>query len=591
MPGSLRFFLSSLFLPTLLFAGKVNYSVQFVGLQNPEALKTLREVSDLSFLQDKPPASINALRYRADSDIPEILKALHAYGYYEATAKIEIEEASPKVQVFVLIQPGPVYTLDEFTINLSNSDTEKITDCTQIQLKDIGIQLGKPALAKEILKAEEKILDILSRCGYPLAEIEKQEMIADGTHKTFQVHLNVQTHAFSYFGPSRIAGLSTVDPQYIKNKIRWKETQAYNETHVAQTQKTLMDTGLFSSVFITRDPPSLEAHNQLPMKIEVIESKHRSFNAGISYQTFFGPGITVGWEHRNIGGMGRKLSIQGDATRRNHTGAINFLWPDFYHLDQDFTSNAQATNEDIYAYDEKSYSFTNRIERRIGTKYRFSAGVKVERLMVSRSVSNGAFTLLEVPIYFRWSNANDLLDPTKGATLQYTFTPAGNFSALEKYYFTQSFSHTGYLPITSTNTLILAHQLMIDSIFSRNLGSVPVPKRVLGGSEQDLRGYRYRSVSPLRGSKPIGGQSGIFYTFESRFRVAKTLGLVPFFDIGSVYETQLPNFKGKWFKSAGLGIRYYSFIGPIRFDLAFPINRRPEIDPHYRILVSIGQTF
>jgi translocation and assembly module TamA len=121
---------------------------------------------------------------------------------------------------------------------------------------------------------------------------------------------------------------------------------------------------------------------------------------------------------------------------------------------------------------------------------------------------------------------------------------------------------------------------------------VPVPKRVLGGTDQELRGYRYKTVSPLgEHHLPKGGQSGIFYTFETRFRVSKSIGLVPFFDIGSVYMTRIPNFRGKWYKSVGLGLRYFTFLGPLRFDIAFPLDRRDGIDPRYRVLVSLGQTF
>jgi translocation and assembly module TamA len=327
------------------------------------------------------------------------------------------------------------------------------------------------------------------------------------------------------------------------------------------------------------------------MKIEATENKHKSLNVGVSYQTFFGPGVTFGWENRNIGGMGRKLSLQGDVTKKTHSGVATFLVPDCFKIDQDAVVQAQALHESIFAYTDRSYNLSFRFERRIGTKYRFSVGAKIERMIVNQSVSDGLFTLLEIPLYFRWSIANHLLNPTKGATLEYKVVPSDNFSALQHYYVYQAVSHTSYFPVTSTDLLVLAQQIMVDAIFSKDLRSVPTPKRILGGSEQDLRGYRYRSVSPLQGDKPKGGQSGIFYTFETRFRLSKTLGLVPFCDIGSVYMTKIPNFHGKWFKSAGLGIRYFTFLGPIRFDIAFPLDRRKGIDPYFRTLVSIGQTF
>jgi translocation and assembly module TamA len=73
--------------------------------------------------------------------------------------------------------------------------------------------------------------------------------------------------------------------------------------------------------------------------------------------------------------------------------------------------------------------------------------------------------------------------------------------------------------------------------------------------------------------------------------VTNTIGLVPFFDLGSVYTTEYPKMDGKWFKSVGLGFRFFTFMGPFRVDLAFPLDRRKGIDSAFKVYVSIGQMF
>ncbi len=74
---------------------------------------------------------------------------------------------------------------------------------------------------------------------------------------------------------------------------------------------------------------------------------------------------------------------------------------------------------------------------------------------------------------------------------------------------------------------------------------------------------------------PIGGRSSLEFGTELRYRITPTIGLVPFFDAGNVYPTNLPN-RASLFYGAGLGLRYYTAIGPIRLDLAFPIDKRGE---------------
>jgi translocation and assembly module TamA len=578
----------ALFLLPTVMASCLEYAVHFIGLSDKEALNAVKSASFLTTLKNRPPPSLNALRFRADADIPDMVKALHSHGYYEAAVTVRVQEEEDEVQIFVMILPGPVYTIKEFKTEVFSEGVPFV--CQSLEPQNLGINLGEPAVTAKILDGEQKALALLGECGYPLSSIENEEMIADYADKTFSVSLKIEAGPLSKFGATALYGAPHVKKKFFDNKISWKEGEVYDRRLIEKTQKKLLDTGLFSSIVIAHDP-SLNDQQELPMRIDATETKRRSINLGASYQTFFGLGATFGWENRNVSGMGRKLSLQGDVTAHTHTGTGTFFVPDFWKIDQDYSFQAQALQESIYAYHQRSYSVTNRIERRIDTKYRVSIGAKVERILVSNSVRNGTFTLLEIPLYFRWSSANNLLNATRGATLEFKTIPSVNFRHGNRYYLFSSVVYTCYFPIVGEELLVLAQQIMVDSILSQNLNAVPVPKRVLGGSDQDLRGYRYHTVSPLRGRKPIGGRSGIFYTFETRLRVSKTIGLVPFFDLGCVYLTPLPKMHEKWFKSAGLGIRYFTFLGPLRLDLAFPLDRRKHIDPLYRVLFSIGQTF
>lgn len=569
-------------------AGPIDYKVHFLGLDDKAALETVKGASFLTTLKKKKPISINALRFRAESDIPDILKALHAHGYYDATAQVQIVEEEDYVDVFVMIEPGPVYTIESFETSVTSNGTP--FHCQSLAPEVLGIDINTPADTVKILDAEQKALTVLSECGFPLASIVDQKIVADYKTKRVTIHLFVEAGAASNFGDISIYGAPRIKQKLFENKISWKEGENYDTRLVDSTQKKLLDTGLFSSVIITHDD-KVNGQGQLPMRIEATESKHKNINVGASYQTFFGPGLTFGWENRNVSGLGRTLSLKGDVTARTHTGTATFLVPDWWKVDQDYVFLAQAMQESIFAYHERSYNLTQRFERRIDTRYRVSIGTKLERIIVSNSVSDGTFTLLEVPLYFRFSSANSLLDPTKGMTLEVKLVPSINFSELNKYYLSTSVSYAYYKQVTSTNYFVLANLIMADMIWSDHLSSVPVPKRVLGGTDEDLRGYRFKTVSPLHGHKPIGGRFGLFYTLEGRFRISRTIGIVPFFDLGQIELSSFPKWDEKWHKSAGIGFRYFTFLGPIRFDVAFPIDRRKHIDSRYRILVSIGQTF
>jgi translocation and assembly module TamA len=581
MMGMMRRYFLLFFIPTMLVAGSIDYKVHFLGLDDKAALETVKGASFLTTLKKKKPISINSLRYRAESDVPDILKALHAHGYYDASASIQIVEEDDYVDVFVMIQPGPVYTIGSFETSITSGS---------INPEELGISLGTPANAVKIIDAEQKALLLLSERGYPLATVQDRKIVADYKTKTVTIHLFLNMGEEARFGGTLIYGAPGVKAKLFENKMAWKEGETYDTRLVESSQKKLLDTGLFSSVIISHDE-TVNSNHELPMRIEATETKHKNINFGASYQTFFGPGLTFGWENRNVSGLGRTLSLKGDVTRQTHTGTATYFVPDWWKVDQDYVFQAQVAQESIYTYHEESYNLTQRIERRIDTRYRVSIGTKLERLLVTDSVSNGTFTLLEVPLYFRFSTANHLLDPTKGATLEVKLIPSINFSDLNRYYLSGTASYAFYKQVTRTNFFVIANMITADWIWSDHLSAVPVPKRVLGGTDEDLRGYRFKTVSPLHGHKPIGGRFGLLYTLEGRFRFTKTIGIVPFFDLGQIELSSYPKFDEKWYKSAGLGFRYFTFLGPIRFDVAFPLDKRKHIDSFYRILVSIGQTF
>ncbi|MBI3236102.1 MAG: hypothetical protein HYZ48_00055 [Chlamydiales bacterium] len=210
--------------------------------------------------------------------------------------------------MIVFIDPGPLYELESYTVYLHPPAP------FQISLQEIDVELEKPVLTKRILQSELKLLTLLSQKGFPLASIQDRSIIVDGKTKGVRVCLDVATGDLVRFGPSSIVGLEKTKPLFIEQKTLWKEGEIYDSTLVEKTQTALLDSHLFSSVLITHEE-SVDSSQSVPMKIELSEGKYKSIQAGISYQTVFGPGITFGWENRNVGKMGRLLSFQGDITR------------------------------------------------------------------------------------------------------------------------------------------------------------------------------------------------------------------------------------------------------------------------------------
>ena len=89
----------------------------------------------------------------------------------------------------------------------------------------------------------------------------------------------------------------------------------------------------------------------------------------------------------------------------------------------------------------------------------------------------------------------------------------------------------------------------------------------------------------------IGGRSLFEASAELRVKVTDTIGIVPFFDAGNAFASSFPNFSAPLLMAVGLGLRYYTAIGPIRADVAFPARTARRRRRPVALYVSIGQAF
>lgn len=579
------------FLLTPLFASALSYEVHFIGLEDEKALRALRDASQLVSLQYRPPASINGLRYRVAADIPNLLRILHAFAYYEATITSDVKNEEGQAVVDLFLHPGPQFKLSSYSVYRGEcKEIAEIPGCCPFSPEQLGVQIGDPALSISLVNAELNILNELARCGYPLAYIDKRRVEVDMATSHVEAATCVQEGPLSKFGPTTFFGIKDIKPRFIERKIAWKEGDIYNADLIEETQRRLLKTELFSSVMVSHGE-ELDTQSELPMKMRIAEAKHRTLSLGFYYATIDGPGGTFAWTHRNVRGMGEIVSVDGDFSKRFLAGNITYKKPDFLNFDQSYRAFFELSREKIHPYLAFTYRLANYIERPMGPKRTISAGLKFEHIKVAQSASNGTYLLVGFPIFGRFDNSDNVLDPTRGYTVVYSMTPYQSMFHGSQRFAKQRLTGTFYVPLTPARKVVLALKMQLGSIAGAKRREIPLPKLFLGGSEDDLRGYRYKTVSPVLGTKPLGGRSAILASAELRFRIAQKIGIVPFADFGTVTFSEIPSFSAKWFKSVGIGARYFAFFGPLRFDVGFPLDRRKKIDPKFQIYASVGQAF
>jgi translocation and assembly module TamA len=353
----------------------------------------------------------------------------------------------------------------------------------------------------------------------------------------------------------------------------------------------LRSTALFSTIRVST-AESLEADGKLPVTIDVLERPHRSIGAALSYSTDLGLGGELFWEHRNLFGRNEQLKITGSAKGSEQFGKMEYRKPTFLARNQTLLTEGNAAKRDTDAYDQRIGSVRIALERKYRSRWRGVLGVIGEYDWIDDNEGEREFQLGGLDIRASRRTTDDALNPTRGTTLELTATPyAGTGDATLRF---ARFIAGGsaYYAVDNKKRFVVAGRLRAGSIVGESTAALPADKRFYAGGGGSIRGYEFQAVGPLDSDDdPLGGRSLFETSGELRIRVWENFGVVPFVDAGTVFDNPYPAFDETLRWSAGLGLRYFTDFGPLRVDVAFPINGRDGVDDTFELYISIGQAF
>ncbi|HSR71931.1 MAG TPA: BamA/TamA family outer membrane protein, partial [Kiloniellales bacterium] len=197
-----------------------------------------------------------------------------------------------------------------------------------------------------------------------------------------------------------------------------------------------------------------------------------------------------------------------------------------------------------------------------------------------------------LPLTATRDDRDDLLDPTRGTRLSLTLTPYGGVGDQSLAFLRSTLGGTAYYAIDEGRRFVVAGRARLGSILGDDTEEIPANKRFYAGGGGSIRGYEFQKVGPLdENNEPLGGRSLVELGVELRIRVTEEIGIVPFLDGGTVFDSPYPDFEEDLRWATGLGLRYFTAIGPLRLDVAVPLDKREGIDDDYQFYISLGQAF
>jgi len=566
-----------------------DFAVTIKGVADTELHDTLEGISDtVALRQERPPMTLPLLRRRAERDIPRFLKALKAEGYYGAHVTLDIHvEAEPTSVVFE-VEVGSAYLLK--AVEIETAGEEEAFQAKLPTAQELGLSLGEAGRARAILNGQERLLHFLKTEGFPFPQMVERKVTVNHGEHSVAVVFRIEPGPAARFGPTEIRGLKSLDEHLLRNKILWQEGDRYNAELVAEVQKSLNRTGLFAMVRVVPEE-TLEAVGRLPITITVAERRHRSVGAGISYKTDEELGVKMSWEHRNLFHGGERLTLSAHFSDFTRAAEGTFREPHFRRREQSLVVNSRLAEDCPDAYTSRSLRSEVIIERDLGKDMTGSAGLGFKTSRVEQLDEEDTFNLLFLLLGFNRDTSDEPLDPRQGGRLAIQLAPYYDTEDKDFAFLKGQIDLSRYMELLASPSLVLAGRVAVGAMTGASFEEVPADKRFYAGGGGSIRGYPYQSVGPLEDGEPIGGRSLLEISTELRLKVTDRIGLVSFLDGGSAYEDSSPDVGDHVRWGAGLGLRYFTPIGPFRFDVAVPLDKRSDVDDDFQIYVSLQHAF
>lgn len=567
-----------------------HYAVTVSGVDDKALAEAVRNVSQLEEHKDPTAPSLRALRLRVDAALERIDKLLRSRGFYASTVTYEIlRPDTADSEIALAVDTGPPYMLAAYDIVSTTPGEPRVP--IDMPYETLGIDPSTAVQADQVIAADSRLLAALARQSYPLARILERKTVIDHATQTMRISVTLDMGAYARFGGTSVAGLSSVEPVVLQRAQSWKQGAPFNAGDIEKTRTKLRESGLFSSVLIAH-ADAVDARGELPVTITVEERKHRSIGLGGSFSTTEGLLAKASWTHRNLFGEGERLRLDAELGEIRQGLFGNFRKPDFIVDNQDFVLDARFAQEEPDGFTSVETAVVGRLERRFGQFFTGSAGVGLEHSRVDENGNEEDFSFLVLPLSVRHDTSDDVLDPGKGQRATLSFTPNIGIIDTDTAFYTTRLYDAVYLPLAEKKELILAGWLRLGSIIGEETRAIPANKRLYGGGPGSVRGYALNSIGPLDSQNdPIGGRSLTEFGTEIRWRAFESVGLVAFVEAGGVYDGSAPDFGKDLQWGGGVGARYLTAIGPVRLDVAVPLNRRNGVDDAFQILVSLGQAF
>jgi translocation and assembly module TamA len=508
----------------------------------------------------------------------KLLKATRPFGYYKSTVKInqkvnknnclslelDINLGPPiKIRKLDLIIDGETKTSHAFNDIIKNTRLVKNQRLTQSDYESLKFELSEFASENAFLDANftHNKIDIFIKDN--VADISLH-FITGIQYQVEKIEI-IQSPVF-------------LDEKFIKNMIPIKDGAYFSNTQIYKIRKNLISTGYFNQVIIDVDE-SNRKDNQVPITITLTPGDRIKYSVGVGYSTDAGPRISLDYNHYRVSDFGYQFNSKLSLSEIVSEFSTGIKIP----------SKSRALNKwfnvELGYRVERSDSITSDTSK-LGfsqTRIHVNKWQNINYIdLVNEKFETGdtlnESTLLVPGTSWSYIKADSPTLTKKGFKIQTDLKGASDSLASDSSFIQLGVSLKAITSFGDIHRFIARTDF--GTTYSNDFNNLPTSYRFYAGGDQSIRGYSYQELGPTNSDGDvIGGKHLAIASIEYEYRLNGPWAGAIFADMGNAFTDDF-----KLEKSVGAGVRWFSPIGPVRFDVGIPINGERD----FKIHITLG---
>jgi len=562
----MRYFLTTLFLlfQLILPAAAVSVKIDIKGLDNNIALKLLSGLS----LKNGSNIDIDDIDTQVDILESEVTTSLQALGWYQAEINTKKNITDDRLNIVFAIIPNKPILIRDVTISLDGINKQDRNLIEFIEKNKLLANTRFKHVDYENLK-----LDLLAHAqaiGYLDANFKHNIVRVIESELAADIELILAPGERYKFGVTSFEG-SKFDDKQLNKLLTYKNGDFYSLDKLEDMRSSILGKQIFKQVIIEQK----EANDFfVPIKITLAPPAKHKYTASLGYGTNTQLRATAGWQYWIDNRVGHRLNSDIFASHRILQGQIQYSLPGKKPLLDQINIGLRAREENF----DESYSLlfevgVNSVQKRGSTIQRFKLRHLSEfnRTTIGNPKQESYFLLPSASI--QWMAPHKIGNITVGHSITFGIEAGVSF-LLSSTSFVQPELTLKHIFGLDRNTRILFHEKIGISL-AKNFDEIPLSLRYFAGGDNSVRGFGFRSIGPsifdpeVQRNITVGGRNILLAGVEIERNLTDRISIASFIDLGDARNS----LKTSPAAGAGLGIRFATPLGKLRFDVARALNK------------------